>query len=92
MTLVFKALARILEHGKVTVQLYINFDCEINKQNILENVLFELAKIVQDKHAQTPSLSKQERHSVKNHCMSLLIIMVMGLNEYRKAELTATPT
>jgi hypothetical protein len=27
LNLVLKALARILEHGKVTVQLYINLDC-----------------------------------------------------------------
>lgn len=70
----------MLEHGKVTIQLYINFDCEVNKDNILEKVLFELAKIVQDRYAQTSSLSKQERQSVKNHCLSLFIIMSMGLN------------
>ena len=40
LNLVFKSLARILEHGKVTVQLYVNFDCEVNKQNLVENVLF----------------------------------------------------
>lgn len=78
--MVFKALARILEHGKVTIQLYINFDCEVNKDNILEKVLFELAKIVQDRYAQAPSLSRQEKVSVKNHCLSLFIIMAMGLN------------
>jgi len=33
--MVFKALARVMEHGKTTIQLYINFDCEVNKENII---------------------------------------------------------
>lgn len=38
--MICKALARIFEQGKVTVQLFINFDCEVNRLNIIEKVLF----------------------------------------------------
>lgn len=30
-------------------------------------------------------LSKQEKLSIKNNYLSLLVIIAMGLNEYRKA-------
>lgn len=75
-----------MEHGKVTVQLYINFDCEVNKENVIEKCLFEVAKIAQDRFASGSHLSKQERQSVKTHCLTLFIIIAMGLNEYRKTE------
>ena len=87
LTFVFKALAKILEKGKVTIQLYINFDCEVNKDNILEKVLFELAKIVQDRFINIPLFSRAEKQNIKNHCLSLFIIMSIGLNDYRKHEI-----
>jgi hypothetical protein len=70
----------------VTVQLYINFDCEVNRENIIEKILFEAARILQDRFTHGSHLSKQERLSVKNNYLSLLIIIAMGLNEYRKQE------
>ena len=53
----------------------------------MEKVLFELAKIAQDRFAQTLILSKVEKQSIKNHCLTLFIIMSIGLNDYRKQEL-----
>lgn len=35
LNMICKALARIFEQGKVTVQLFINFDCEVNRLNIV---------------------------------------------------------
>ena len=92
LTFVFKTLAKIFEKGKVLVQLYVNFDCEVNKDNILQKVLFELAKIVQDRYAQVQLFSKQQKQNIKNHCLSLFIIMSIGLNDYRKQELKAAET
>jgi hypothetical protein len=51
-----------------------------------------LAKIAQDRFAQTPLLSKVEKQSIKNHCLTLFIIMAIGLNEYRKQELREADT
>lgn len=92
LTLVFKALAKILENGKVTVELYINFDCEINRENVIEKVLFELARLVQDRFIQATFYNKAEKQSIKNHCLSLFVIMSIGLNDYRKHEQRPTPT
>lgn len=92
LTLVFKALGKMFEHGKVFIQLYINFDCEVNKENIVEKTLFELARIVQDRFVHGGPLAKQDRIAAKNHCLSLLIILCMGLNEYRRSELKEIPT
>jgi hypothetical protein len=40
LNMICKALARVFEQGKVTIQLYINFDCEVNRENIVEKILF----------------------------------------------------
>lgn len=78
--MICKALARVFEHGKVTIQLYINFDCEVNRENIVEKILFEVARILQDRFTHGSHLSKQDRLTVKNNFLSLLIIIAMGLN------------
>jgi hypothetical protein len=86
LNLVFKCLAKILERGKVTVQLYINFDCEVNKDNLIEKVLFELAKMIQDRFGQVPFFNKNEKKEIKNLCLTLFAITAIGLNNYRKQE------
>lgn len=36
----FKSLAKIYENGKTTVELYVNFDCEVNQHNTFEKLLY----------------------------------------------------
>ncbi len=44
--------------GKTSIELYINFDCEYNKSNVVEGILFELSKICQDKFTSTMYYNK----------------------------------
>ena len=54
----------------------------------MEKIFFEVAKILQDRCSTKDYnyLSRQDKLSIKNNYLSLLVIIAMGLNEYRKAE------
>jgi hypothetical protein len=44
--------------GKTTIELYVNFDCEYNKTNIVERIIFEISRICQDKLASNNHFNK----------------------------------
>ena len=40
MMLTFKSIDRIFECGKTLIELYVNLDCEINRPNLIGQILF----------------------------------------------------
>ena len=83
MMLTFKSIDKIFECGKTVVELYINLDCEINRPNLIGQILFELSKIAQDRFQHCNFYSKQEKIALKNSCMTLFLSL-KSLNQYRK--------
>lgn len=59
MMLTFKSIDKIFECGKSTIELFVNLDTEINRENAIGQILFELSKIAQDKFQHSPFYSKQ---------------------------------
>jgi len=59
-------------------------DCEINKQNVIGEILFELSKIAQDKFTFSNNYNRQEKIALKNSCMTLYYNFAFSLNQFKK--------
>lgn len=80
LNLICRSLAKLFDNGKVAIQMYINFDCEVNRENIMEKILFEMARILQDRFSHANHISKQDRLSLKSRYLNSLLLIIMGLN------------
>ena len=84
MLIVYSFLAEISGNGRHILELYANLDCRTNRENVVERLMYELGKILQDRFAGCSHLSKQERHVLKYQCLEIHNALLSSLCDYRR--------
>lgn len=69
MLIIYAFLAEVASNGRHILELYANLDCRTNRENIVERLMYELGKILQDRFASCSHVNKQERHVLKYQCL-----------------------
>ena len=77
-----EALARICADAQSVVDLYVNYDCDINGANIFERLTGNLARLVQSKSRKTEELESETLIKVK--ALDCLVSMLKCMVEWSR--------
>lgn len=80
--LVLEALARICADSQSVVDLYVNYDCDINAANIYERLVGNLARLVQTKTRKVEEM--EEESIIRMKALECLVSMLKCMVEWSR--------
>ncbi|CAH9138892.1 unnamed protein product [Cuscuta epithymum] len=82
---VLKMLEKICKDSQMLVDLYVNYDCDLNAPNLFERMVTTLSKIVQGtQNAEPNSVVMSQMGSVKASSLQCLVSVLKSLAEWEK--------
>lgn len=74
----------IFKNGQNFVELYLNLDMTTNRENVIEKLMYELGRILQDRfNANTSDYSKADKIAIKNESLSLHTNLIRSILNIR---------
>lgn len=80
--MVIKVLATICEDAQTLVDLFVNYDCALESVNVYETLVSDLARAVQETHAETNWVTPAQELSIKKRGMEALLSIMKSLVQW----------
>lgn len=87
--LILRVFDKIAKNTKHLIEIFVNYDCDVESKDILEKMIDTLSKIAQGKFSKTEHsnmLNEKEEHSLKLYALKILASIVMRLNQFLTEE------
>ena len=87
--LILRVFDKIAKNTKHLLEIFVNYDCDIESKDILERMIETLSKIAQGKFSKTEHtnmITEKEEHSLKLYALKILASIVMRLNQFLTEE------
>lgn len=87
--LILRVFDKIAKNTKHLIEIFVNYDCDVESKDILEKMIDTLSKIAQGKFSKTEHsnmLSEKEEHSLKLYALKILTSIVSRLNQFLSEE------
>lgn len=87
--LILRVFDKIAKNTKHLIEIFVNYDCDVESKDILERMIETLSKIAQGKFAKTEHsnmITEKEEHSLKIYALKILAAVVTRLNQFLTEE------
>lgn len=87
--LILRVFDKIAKNTKHLIEIFVNYDCDVESKDILEKMIDTLSKIAQGKFSRTEHsnmLTEKEEHSLKLYALKILASVVNRLNQFLTEE------
>ncbi|CAL8073044.1 unnamed protein product [Calicophoron daubneyi] len=74
--IVIDAVRRICSDAQCIVDIYLNYDCDLNMVNIFERLTTDLAKIAQDRHVGEHGSTISQRQTLRTNGLECLVLIL----------------
>uniref|UniRef100_A0A8C4SGF7 ADP-ribosylation factor guanine nucleotide-exchange factor 2 (brefeldin A-inhibited) n=1 Tax=Erpetoichthys calabaricus TaxID=27687 RepID=A0A8C4SGF7_ERPCA len=82
--MVIQALTRICADAQCVVDIYVNYDCDLNAANIFERLVNDLSKIAQGRSGQELGISSIQELSLRKKGLECLVSILKCMVEWSK--------
>ncbi|CAI2738986.1 unnamed protein product, partial [Dicrocoelium dendriticum] len=87
---IMEALRRICADAQCVVDIYLNYDCDMNMANIFERLTTSLAKIAQGRYSMEHGISVTQRQALRTSGIECLVLILRCMIDWSH-ELYVTP-
>jgi len=87
--LILRVFDKIAKNTKHLIEIFVNYDCDVESKDILEKMVDTLSKIAQGKFSKTEHsnmLTEKEEHSLKLYALKILTSIVSRLDQFLTEE------
>mmetsp|Transcript_11816 Transcript_11816/g.13406 ORF Transcript_11816/g.13406 Transcript_11816/m.13406 type:complete len:217 (+) Transcript_11816:1240-1890(+) len=87
--LILRVFDKIAKNTKHLIEIFVNYDCDVESKDILEKMIDTLSKIAQGKFSKTEHsnmLTEKEEYSLKLYALKILASVVNRLNQFWSEE------
>lgn len=87
--MILRVFDKIAKNTKHLIEIFVNYDCDVESKDILEKMIDTLSKIAQGKFSRTEHsnmLTEKEEHSLKLYALKILASVVNRLNQFLTEE------